>query len=218
MSTISRASSNKGTFFPHKMLKESDIISEVFTNGLSDRINRNDFVPDRHSFFAETFKQENYLKTNLEEFENVSNTKTNFDKPHAEIMQSITNSAAFFVGLAPYDTFTITSLEALSKGIPLLVRSKNNFHPAMEMIEDEFNQYIYCFKTKSDFVEKIREFSNITLEERQNLANSCYIKMNRNEFKKKWDYAIENTVKKYYDTGTETTLKEFCEDNIDNSI
>ena len=26
----------------------------------------------------------------MEEYENVSNTKTNFDKPHAEIMQSIT--------------------------------------------------------------------------------------------------------------------------------
>ena len=68
-------------------------------------------------------------------------------------MKNIAKSACTFVGLHPLESFTITSLESLSRGVPLIVKphKKLETHPALEMVEPEFRKYIYMYKDKADF-------------------------------------------------------------------
>ena len=113
-------------------------------------------------------------------------------------MEDIKDSAATFVGLANYDTFTITSLESLSRGIPLLIKSRNNLpHPATEMVENDYKKYIYEFTDRDDFIQKVKEFSKMSLDERQKLADSCYKKMGWENFKKTWNNAALETIESF---------------------
>ena len=182
---ISRASKLKSTFLLHDVLSETDIPSEVITqtDGAMDSWGK--------------IKDENliYVKNNLDKY-NEYPRKTYVNIEHNKTMELIKDSGCMFVGLAPYDTFTITSLEALSKGIPLIVRGKD-VHPAQEMVTDDYKKYVHIFKNKNDFIEKVKEFNLLSLEKRQNIADSCYSKMSKEKYFKKLEFILESTIVKY---------------------
>ena len=96
------------------------------------------------------------------------------DLLHTDIMKKLETCGATFVGLANYDTFTITSFESLSRGVPLLVKNKYDLeHPAMEMVDKQMKRYVYPFKDKEDFINKVEDdFANgdITQSERDELV------------------------------------------------
>jgi len=189
VSHISRADKSKDTFLIHDYLEGTEFESNVHTQSYSNPFNE---VNDR------------YLQKNLLKYRNI----TKLDFKHIDIMEDIKNSAACFVGLANYDTFTITSLESLSRGIPLLIKSRNNLpHPATEMVGDDCKKYIYEFKSKDDFIQKVKEFSKMSLDERQKLADSCYKKMGWENFKRTWNNAALQTVKSCENKNS--TLKRF---------
>ena len=182
---ISRASKLKSTFLLHDVLSETDIPSEVITqtDGAMDSWGK--------------IKDENliYVKNNLDKY-NEYPRKTYVNIEHNKTMELIKDSGCMFVGLAPYDTFTITSLEALSRGIPLIVRGKD-VHPAQEMVTDDYKKYVHIFKDKNDFIEKVKEFNLLSLEKRQNISDSCYSKMSKEKYFKKLEYVLESTIVKY---------------------
>ena len=182
---ISRASKLKSTFLLHDVLSETDIPSEVITqtDGAMDSWGK--------------IKDENliYVKNNLDKY-NEYPRKTYVNIEHNKTMELIKDSGCMFVGLAPYDTFTITSLEALSRGIPLIVKGKD-VHPAQEMVTDDYKKYVHFFKDKNDFIEKVKEFNLLSLEKRQNIANSCYSKMSKEKYFKKLEFILESTIVKY---------------------
>jgi len=182
---ISRASKLKSTFLLHDVLSETDIPSEVITqtDGAMDSWGK--------------IKDENliYVKNNLDKY-NEYPRKTYVNIEHNKTMELIKDSGCMFVGLAPYDTFTITSLEALSRGIPLIVKGKD-VHPAQEMVTDDYKKYVHIFKDKNDFIEKVKEFNLLSLEKRQNIANSCYSKMSKEKYFKKLEFILESTIVKY---------------------
>lgn len=177
---ISAASKEKKTFFVHEVLNDSDIPSEVFTT-----IN-----------FLGGKADDPYIVDNIKAFKEYPRT-TNLDIPHTDIMERIRDSVCMFVGLASYDTFTITSLEALSKGIPLIVTNSKDSHPAQEMVESEFAKYVYLYKNKTDFLEKVKEFSLMTIEERQALADSAYRVMSKEIFSNRLVELLNKTMEKY---------------------
>ena len=182
---ISRASKLKSTFLLHDVLSETDIPSEVITqtDGAMDSWGK--------------IKDENliYVKNNLDKY-NEYPRKTYVNIEHNYTMELIEDSGCMFVGLAPYDTFTITSLEALSRGIPLIVKGKD-VHPAQEMVTDDYKKYVHIFKDKNDFIEKVKEFNLLSLEKRQNIADSCYSKMSKEKYFKKLEFILESTIVKY---------------------
>ena len=182
---ISRASKLKSTFLLHDFLYDTDIPSEVITqtDGAMDSWGK--------------IKDENliYVKNNLEKY-NEYPRKTYVNIEHNKTMELIKDSGCMFVGLAPYDTFTITSLEALSRGIPLIVKGKD-VHPAQEMVTDDYKKYIHIFKNKNDFIEKVKEFNSLSIKERQGIADSCYSKMSKEKYFKKLEFILESTIKKY---------------------
>ena len=182
---ISRASKLKSTFLLHDVLSETDIPSEVITqtDGAMDSWGK--------------IKDENliYVKNNLDKY-NEYPRKTYVNIEHNKTMELIKDSGCMFVGLAPYDTFTITSLEALSRGIPLIVKGKD-VHPAQEMVTDDYKKYVHIFKDKNDFIEKVKEFNLLSLEKRQNISDSCYSKMSKEKYFKKLEFILESTIVKY---------------------
>ena len=179
VSHISRADRSKDTFLIHDYLEGTEFKSNVHTQSYSNPFNE---VNDR------------YLQKNLLKYRDT----TKLDFKHKDIMEDIKDSAATFVGLANYDTFTITSLESLSRGIPLLIKSRNNLpHPATEMVENDYKKYIYEFTDRDDFIQKVKEFSKMSLDERQKLADSCYKKMGWENFKKTWNNAALETIESF---------------------
>ena len=182
---ISRASKLKSTFLLHDFLYDTDISSEVITqtDGAMDSWGK--------------IKDENliYVKNNLDKY-NEYPRKTYVNIEHNKTMELIKDSGCMFVGLAPYDTFTITSLEALSRGIPLIVKGKD-VHPAQEMVTDDYKKYIHIFKNKNDFIEKVKEFNSLSIKERQGIADSCYSKMSKEKYFKKLEFILESTIVKY---------------------
>jgi hypothetical protein len=182
---ISRASKLKSTFLLHDVLNETDIPSEVIT--------QTDGALDTYG----KIKDENltYIKNNLDKY-NEYPRKTYVNIEHNKTMELIKDSGCMFVGLAPYDTFTITSLEALSRGIPLIVKGKDA-HPAQEMVTDDYKKYVHIFKDKNDFIEKVKEFNSLDIVERQGIADSCYSKMSKEKYFKKLEFILESTIVKY---------------------
>ena len=182
---ISRASKLKSTFLLHDVLNETDISSEVIT--------QTDGALDSYG----KIKDENviYIKNNLDKY-NEHPRKTYVNIEHNYTMELIKDSGCMFVGLAPYDTFTITSLEALSRGIPLIVKGKD-VHPAQEMVTDDYKKYVHIFKDKNNFIEKVKEFNSLDIEERQGIADSCYSKMSKEKYFKKLEFILKSTIEKY---------------------
>tara|TARA_R100000008_G_C3584097_1_gene170785 strand:+ start:423 stop:1583 length:1161 start_codon:yes stop_codon:yes gene_type:complete len=175
----SRACAEKQTFLIAEYLKDTNFDNIICTQSRSNPPNE---------------KNDKYLKSNLTKYMD----SVSLDLPHTDIMKKLETCGATFVGLANYDTFTITSLESLSRGVPLLVKNKYDLeHPAMEMVDKQMKRYVYPFKDKEDFINKVEEFLNITLEERQKIADSCYEKMGWDSFKKTWNHAVMETVESF---------------------
>ena len=179
---ISACSQIKGTFIPHQMIDgDKKYQSEIFTT-----IN---YVGGDYA--------EEYFNKNMKQFENSSNCKTNLDIPHKEIMSRIADSVGFFVGLYNKDTFTITSIETLQKGIPLLIKGDDNIHPAHSFVGENFKQYVSTFKTKAEFHDIMNKYSQMTLEDRKALANSCLETMGMEKFIAKYESALNKCIEKY---------------------
>lgn len=189
---VSACNPNKGTFLPHAMCKETNFESEIFTT--LNYIGGN--------------KETEYYDTNSKMFENVSNCITNYDIPHSEIMTRISDSLGFFVGYSQRDTFAITAIEALQRGIPLLITGRNHIHPANNFVEPDFRQYVSYFTTKKQFLEIVKRYSSMSKSDRQNLADSCLRVMGIEQFAKKYESALLETIKKFNST-EKTSLEQF---------
>lgn len=185
------AHKDKKTFLIHQYLEDTEIPSEVFTS-----IN-----------FYGTKVNDPYVTEGLEKYcgpQRITNVNVN----HADIVKSIGQASAAFVGLAPYDTFTITSLEALSRGVPLLVKGTKGEHPAKEMIEPSLSKYVYIIENRKDFLVKAQEFIMLPLEIRQQIADSTYNMMSKDKYCENIQSVLEKSIKKFKDKKVDSSLFE----------
>ena len=90
----SRACTEKQTFLIAEYLKDTNFNNMICTQSRSNPSNE---------------KNDKYLKSNLTKYMD----SVSLDLPHTDIMKKLETCGATFVGLANYDTFTITSLESL---------------------------------------------------------------------------------------------------------
>jgi len=180
---VSAANKEKQTFLIHELFEKSEVFTTVgYLGG----------------------KMDEYVTSNLEKYGH----KTKLDIPHTDMMETMKHSSVAFVGLASYDTFTITSLEALSNGIPIIVKGYKGTHPAYEIVEPEFRKYIHVYENKQDFVNKVNEFIGMTIAERQALADSAYRVMNKKKFEEKLIQILQNSIVKYNHT-KKTSIEDF---------
>jgi len=185
---VSAASPEKSTFLIHKLLDGSDITSEVYTTV---------------NYVANDGKNAEYVKKNLEVY-NAFPRVNKFDIDHSEIMDNIAKSVCTFVGLHPVDSFTITSLESLSRGVPIIVKGYQGRHPAQEMVEKHMQQYVYVYETKEDVIAKVKEWSNMTIGTRQAISDSCYNKCSERAYQTKLDTILVEAISKYKNNSKNT--------------
>jgi len=179
---VSAANKDKQTFLVHDFLNKTDFKTEVYTT-------LNHMTKDNETLNT-------YVEKAFKNF-NTSNRSICLDIEHKTIMENIGKSACCFVGLAYYDSFTITSLEALSRGVPIIVKGIKKLHPAKEMVEPKYQKYVHIYENKKDFIDKVKEFSNITMEERKQIANSCYRITSKNMYGNKLEKALNNAILKF---------------------
>ena len=179
---VSAANKDKQTFLVHDFLNKTDFKTEVYTT-------LNHMTKDNETLNT-------YVEKAFKNF-NTSNRLICLDIEHKIIMENIGKSACCFVGLAYYDSFTITSLEALSRGVPIIVKGIKKLHPAKEMVEPKYQKYVHIYENKKDFIDKVKEFSNITMEERKQIANSCYRITSKNMYGNKLEKALNNAILKF---------------------
>ena len=169
----------KQTFLIHDMLNDTEVKSEVFTT---------------LGFMG---KKDDYVSKAFEKY-NTNDRPIFLDVNHKDIMEKIKTSSCCFVGLATYDTFTITSLESLSRGVPIIVKGYKGEHPAKEMVEPKYQKYVHVYDgSKDDFRNKVREFSSITLSERKAIAQSCYKLTSKEQYSKNLESALNKSIIKY---------------------
>jgi len=178
---VSAAHKEKQTFLIHDMLSETEIKSEVYTT---------------LGFMAKDKLKDAYVKKAFEKYGD-GDRKIFLDVDHKDIMEKIKTASCCFVGLASYDTFTITSLESLSRGVPIIVKGYKDWHPAKEMLEPEYQKYVHIYKNKADFIDKVREFSNLTLAERKQIAQSCYNVTSKKQYGISLESALNKSIIKY---------------------
>lgn len=186
---VSAASQEKSTFGIHKLLDGSDIVSEVYTT---------------LNYVSDYSKNEEYVNKNLALYNEYPRINK-FDIDHSEIMDNIAKSVCTFVGLHPVDSFTITSLESLSRGVPIIVKGFKGRHPAQEMLSDDMSRFVYVYDKKEDVIAKVKEWSNLSLETRQAIADSCYSKCSELAYQGRLNEVLNSAITKYKNNA-ETTL------------
>ena len=186
---VSAASQEKSTFTIHKLLEGSDIVSEVYTT---------------LNYVSNDSKNADYVEKNLKLYNEYPRINR-FDVDHSEIMDNIAKSVCTFVGLMSADSFTITSLESLSRGVPIIVKGFKGRHPAQEMLSDDMKQFVYVYDNKEDVLAKVKEWSNLSLETRQAIADSCYSKCSIHAYQGRLAEVLAQAIFKYKNNA-ETTL------------
>lgn len=177
---ISAASSKKKTFLIHEYLNDSDIQSEVFTT-MKHLHKMND-------------SEQRYIERNMSKFSNI----TFIDVNHSDIMDSLSKSLCSFVALGS-DTYTITSLESLSRGVPLILGSnQTREHPALEMCCDKMKEkFVRVITNKNEFIDAIDYFKTLTLDDRKELVKLAKDFNSKSKFKAKVQSIIDNSVSKF---------------------
>ena len=178
---VSAANKGKSTFYIHKMLYKYKIRSEVFTT---------------LGYLHSQNKQDDYVTQSLKDFKDNDFCQTFFDIDHKDILKKIGMSFCNFVGLASYDTFTITSLESLSRGVPLILKGYKGLHPATEMLEPHMQKYISIVKNTKEFNHAVSKYMKTTSEERKQIAKSCYAKTSKENYQKQIDLLLEKALTK----------------------
>lgn len=178
----SAANTEKSTFYIHDVFDETEVYTEVYT---------------AFNYLNNNSKNGKYIQKNMDRFKDMPDRKTLTNIDHGQMVQEIGKSACTFVGIAPYDTFTITSLESLSRGVPVLVKNYKGLHPAKEMLPEAMKEYVHIFENKADLLAKTKEWSTLTVETRQSIADACYDMTSKAAYTQQLELICSNAIEKY---------------------
>lgn len=172
---ISAMNPEKKTFFLHQAAYDQHK-TEVFTTssylgGKSDKI-------------------KSYAEKHLPLYKD----RTFMDLSHSEIMDRLSSSICSFVGLSTYDTYTITSLESFTRGVPVILWvDKNMDHPALSMCNERMKEkFVHKARSKMDILEGIQRFSEYSMDDRQELASQAYLMNSQSAFSEKLMSVVNN--------------------------
>lgn len=181
---VSAMNPGKKTFGIHEFMSDTEYPTEVYTTS---------------SYLSSDIKIKEYGETNLNKFATDPLRTTLLDQPHDTIMESISKSLCTFVGLAPYDTFTITSFESLCRGVPLILfGTKERDHPALEMCDSVmFDKYIRIVRNRDEFRSAVSYFSTLAKTDRQDLASRSYAKNSDHTYKNKLGQIYAECISKH---------------------
>ena len=98
----------------------------------------------------------------------------------------------------------------MAHGVPLILKGYKGDHPAREMVEPEYQKYIQVYGKARDSIDIFNDYSNMSIEDRQALADSAYKVLNKDIFSKNLENALYKTVEKKNQTLSQNSnLNEF---------
>ena len=116
---------------------------------------------------------------------------TVWDLPYKEVMKNISKCKTYF-STWDKETWGITSMEALSCGIPIILNSDKDGDHASEIIPADKSHYIKIPRDDKDaLVSAIKSFDKI---DRKAIQEMTWKKHNKKEWKKEFANAIDKTI------------------------
>ena len=114
-----------------------------------------------------------------------------WDKPYTEVMENIAKCKTYF-STWDKETWGITSMEALSCGIPVILNCDKDGDHASEIIPADKSHYIKIPKDNKDaLVKAIKSFDNI---DRKEIQEATWEKHNQEQWKKDFKNSIDKTI------------------------
>jgi len=119
---------------------------------------------------------------------------TVWDLPYKEVMKNISKCKTYF-STWDKETWGITSMEALSCGIPIILNSDKDGDHASEIIPADKSHYIKIPRDDKDaLVSAIKSFDKI---DRKAIQEMTWEKHNKKEWKKQFSNCIDKTIDKF---------------------
>jgi len=114
-----------------------------------------------------------------------------WDKPYKEVMENISKCKTYF-STWDKETWGITSMEALSCGIPIILNSDKDNDHASEIIPADKSHYVKIPKDDKDaLVKAIKSFDKVDNKEIQEMT---WEKHNKKKWKSDFENAIDKTI------------------------
>ncbi len=120
-----------------------------------------------------------------------------WDLPYKEVLEQLAKCRTYF-STWDKETWGITSMEALSCGIPVILNSDKDGDHASEIIPADKSHYVKIPKDDKDaLVKAIKEFDKI---DRKEIQEMTWEKHNRKKWKSDFANAIDKTIEKFKKT------------------
>ena len=114
-----------------------------------------------------------------------------WDSKHVDVMSNLSKSKYYFSTMN-VETFGITALEALSHGVPIILRSNNGTHASTDLCADK--SYYNTVKTNIELKDILDSPYNF---DRKEIQDSTWEKHSYQNWKKSFSNAIDKTVEKF---------------------
>ena len=169
------------------MLKNTDYNTLVMTNSISNK----EKFPQNYMYYEKNKHWDGCL----------------YDLPHDDVMKNLSNSKTYFMTWAE-ETWGITGLEALSRGVPLILNTKfekdgspskkvgykEPSHASNLLAIDKSHIININHNSTEDLIAAIEKLWNI---DRQEIQNKTWEKYTQKRWKKIMDNAIDKTIENY---------------------
>ena len=118
---------------------------------------------------------------------------TLWDLNYDEVMNNLSKSKTFFQTWWN-EAFGITSLESLSRGVPVIANSKNNFHASNSIASKSSHYKNITFGSKEELIDAINSFKNI---DRKEIQDMTWEKHAHIKWKKHFENCVDKTIEKF---------------------
>ena len=195
--TIGRCDPNyKMPYRIKELLKKTDYNTLLMTNKISNK----DMFPENFDYYEKNKHWDGCL----------------YNLPHDKVMENLSNSRIYFMTWAD-ETWGITGLEALSRGVPLILNTKFEMdgrpskkigykepsHASNLLATDKSHFINIDHNSTKDLIDAIEKLWNV---DRQEIQNKTWKKYTQKRWKKIMDNAIDKTIETFK---SRSTIVEF---------
>ena len=124
---------------------------------------------------------------------NKNQPDTMWDLPHDEVMKNLAKCKTYFLTFWQ-ETWSITALEALSHGIPIIANSKNNVHASNVISAKDSHYKNISLNSKEELIGAIHSFDGI---DRKEIQDMTWEKHSHKNWKANFSNAIDMTIEKF---------------------
>ena len=185
--TIGRCDSGKNPFKLKDMTKKSDVKGLVITSKTQSEEDLNYY--NRHTKLKSREQGPGFWYSKDKKFK--SKGRVFWNLPYPEVIENISNCKTYF-STWDKETWGITSMEALSCGVPVILNSDKDGDHASDIIPADKSHYVKIpYNDKEELIKAIKSFENV---DRKAIKEATWEKHNLKTWKKDFENCIDMTV------------------------